>query len=133
VTSLHYHFPWLVLAKLRWAVFCAVTRRPMRHNLEWKPYFDVAASDRSFAEKLEAYGAIARQRLDGAAFEAFCGEHLSHLDEVADEFFASDQCRAAVRLKVAALFPEHEVEPFTDLFFARMQQWRQRELRPARV
>ena len=38
VTSLHYHFPWLVMAKVRWALFCAATKRPMRVNLDWDPY-----------------------------------------------------------------------------------------------
>jgi hypothetical protein len=28
---------------------------------------------------------------------------------------------------VAALYPEHEIESFTDLFFARIQQWRRQE------
>ncbi|HVS02982.1 MAG TPA: hypothetical protein VMT16_09450 [Thermoanaerobaculia bacterium] len=133
VTSLHYHFPWLVLAKVRWAVFCAVTGRRMPTTLDWEPYFAIARSDRSYREKLAAYGAIARERLDAEAFHDFCEEHLGHLDEVADEFFASDACRQAVRLKVRSLFPAHEVDDFTDLFFRRIQQWRQRELAPVRA
>ena len=35
VTSLHYHFPWLIKANIRWSVFCAATKRRMRANLDW--------------------------------------------------------------------------------------------------
>ncbi|HEV8241977.1 MAG TPA: hypothetical protein VGS57_21610 [Thermoanaerobaculia bacterium] len=124
VTSLHFHFPWLVLAKLRWAVYCAVTRRKMRQTLDWEPYYEVARQELPYREKLSRYAAIARQRLEADRFAEFCAEHLAHLDAVADEFFASKECREAVRLKVEALYPPHEVEPFTDLFFARIQRWR---------
>ena len=55
VTSLHYHFPWLIKANLRWAVFCAATRRRVRHNLDWAPYFEVAATDLPYREKLAAW------------------------------------------------------------------------------
>jgi hypothetical protein len=127
VTSLHYHFPWLIKANLRWAIFCAATRRRVRHNLDWAPYFEIAATDLPYREKLARYAAIARRTLDAEAFGEFCERHLGHLDAVADEFFATDQARDAVRQKVAALFPAHEVEPFTELFFGRIQQWRATE------
>ena len=132
VTSLHYHFPWLVGANLRWSIFCAATRRPMPVNQDWSPYFEIAAADAPYREKLAAYAAIARERLQAAEFEAFCAEHLSHLDGVVWDFFATDIARDAVRQKVAALFPAHEVEQFTDLFWDRIQQWRQ-DARPASV
>ncbi len=132
VTSLHYHFPWLVGANLRWSIFCAATRRPMPVNQDWSPYFEIAATDAPYREKLAAYAAIARERLQAAEFEAFCAEHLSHLDGVVWDFFATDIARDAVRQKVAALFPAHEVEQFTDLFWDRIQQWRQ-DARPASV
>ena len=35
--------------------------------------------------------------------------------------------RDAVRQKVTALFPAHEVEEFTELFFGRVQRWREQE------
>jgi hypothetical protein len=128
VTSLHYHFPWLVLAKIRWSIFCAVTRRRMRQTLDWEPFYEVAREeDLPYDEKLRRYAAIARQRLDADRFADFCAEHLSHLDAIADEFFSSEQCRDAVRLKVTALYPEHEIEAFTDLFFRRIQHWRESE------
>ena len=54
----------------------------------------------------------------------FCATHLPHLDEVAWSFFGSSRARDAFREKVAALYPEHEVEKFTELFWNRVQQWR---------
>jgi hypothetical protein len=127
VTSLHYHFPWLIKANLRWAIYCAATRRRVRHTLDWQPFFEVAATDLPYREKLARYARIARERLDSERFAAFCAEHLPHLDAVVDEFFATDTARDAVRRKVAALFPAHEVEQFTELFFGRIQQWRAHE------
>ncbi len=128
VTSLHYHFPWLIQANVRWSVFCAATQRPMLKNLDWQPYFDAAEQYDTLEERIVAYAAIARQRLDVDRFEEFCAEHLAHLDEVSDEFFASDVAKDAVAQKVTAIFPEHEVEEYTELFWGRIQKWRQQEL-----
>ena len=127
VTSLHYHFPWLIKANLRWAIFCAATRRRVRHNLDWEPYFEIAAEDLPYREKLRRYALLARQTLDADSFVEFCDRHLPHLDAVADEFFGTEQARDAVRQKVAALFPAHEVDEFTELFYGRIQQWRAEE------
>lgn len=125
VTSLHYHFPWLVLANIRWSIFCAVTKRPMRRTLDWAPFYAVAKRDLPYRDKLRAYAKIAEERFDTARFEEFCATHLAHLDEVALEFFATPIARDAVRKKVAALFPAHEVEPFTELFWRRIGAWRE--------
>ncbi len=127
VTSLHYHFPWLVKAAVRWAVFCTATRRKMRKTVDWEPYYQIADSDRSYREKLAGYAAIARERLEADRFEEFCATHLGHLDEVAWEFFGSDDAREAVRLKVESLFPRHEVEEFTEHFWGLLQFWRRTE------
>ena len=124
VTSLHFHFPWLVMANIRWSVFCAATKRPMRMNADWTPYFEIADQDLPFREKLRRYAAIAHERFETARFEEFCATHLAHLDEVAWEFFGSETARDAVRDKVSLLYPEHEHEQFTDLFWNRIQSWR---------
>ncbi len=124
VTSLHYHFPWLVKAYLRWSIFCAATKRKMRKTLDWEPFYAVAATDLPYEEKLDRYAAIADERFETHRFEEFCARHLGHLDEVVWEFFATPDAREAVRLKVAALFPAHEVEQFTELFWQRIQKWR---------
>ncbi len=124
VTSLHYHFPWLVKAYLRWAIFCAATLRPMRRTLDWDPYYRIAEEGIPYRERLSKYAAVARERLDTDHFESFCAEHLAHLDEVAWAYFGSDDARDAIRQKVASLYPEAEVEEFSALFWGRVQQWR---------
>lgn len=124
VTSLHFHFPWLVKAYVRWSVFCAATKRKMSMNLDWTPFLEVADSSAPFETKLDAYAAIAEKQMEADRFEEFCQTHLSRLDEIAWEFFGSEEARRAVRNKTAALFPEHEVELFTELFWGRIQDWR---------
>jgi hypothetical protein len=124
VTSLHYHFPWLVRANLRWALFCAATKPKMHRTLNWEPYYEINSQDIDFREKLRRYAAIGHQQMQTERFEEFCDQQLGNLSEVVDEFFTTDVARDAVRQKVAALFPAHEVESFTDLFWERIQQWR---------
>jgi len=131
VTSLHYHFPWLIKANIRWSVFCAAVRKPMRKTPDWTPFLAVADEDIPFREKLDKYAKIAHERFMTEQFEEFCATHLAHLDEITWEFFGSDVARDAVRQKVEALFPPHEVEEFTELFWERIQRWRLEEGRPA--
>jgi hypothetical protein len=128
VTSLHKHFPWLVKANIKWSIFCAVTKKPMRRTLDWAPFYEIAAErDMPYRDKLRRYAAVAAERFETERFEEFCSSHLPHLDEVAWEFFGTQVARAAVRLKVAALFPAHEVEQFTELFWQRIQAWRREQ------
>jgi hypothetical protein len=124
VTSLHYHFPWLVKAYVKWALFCAATQRKKSANLDWEPFFQIARTDAPFRDKLRRYGAIARARLDEARFVEFCAKHLKDFDDVANEFFGTQEAKDAVRAKVAALFPAHEIEPFTEHFWSQIQTWR---------
>jgi hypothetical protein len=124
VTSLHYHFPWLVMANVRWSLFCAVTKRPMRRTLDWDPFYAVAKKDLPYREKLREYAKIAEERFEAAKFEEFCATHLANLDEIAWEFFGTQTAKDAVRKKVAALFPANEVEQFTELFWNRIGLWR---------
>jgi hypothetical protein len=128
VTSLHKHFPWLVVANGKWSIFCAVTKRPMRRTLDWSPFYQIAAEpDLPYRERLRRYAAVAAERFETEKFDEFCATHLRHLDEVAWEFFGTPVARSAVRAKVAALFPPHEIEQFTELFWQRIQSWRKDE------
>lgn len=127
VTSLHYHIPWLVKAKIRWSLFCAATDRRFPLSLDWSPYFEIADRDIPFSEKLRLYGAEARRRLQADEFEEFCATNLESLDEVTLEYFATDRARDIVRAKVATLFPPHEVDRFSDHFWGLIQFWRTTE------
>jgi hypothetical protein len=127
VQSLHFHFPWLVVSNLKWSLFCAATKRKVRHTLDWQPWFDVAERETSYESRLAAYARLAHAHFETERFEEFCGTHLKHLDEVAWEFFGTQPARDAVRAKVAAIYPAHEIEPFTELFWQRIQRWRETE------
>lgn len=123
VTSLHYHFPWIIKANIRWATFAAATDRKVK-QLDWQPFFDAVEEGMTLRERLDALVPLAQKRFDADRFEEFCAKHLAHLDAVTHDWFGTDDAREAVGRKVAALFPPHEVDAFTDVFFQRIQQWR---------
>ncbi len=125
VTSLHFHFPWLIKANLRWSIFCAATQRKIDTNLDWDKYYRIADKDLPFEDKLNEYVAIAQKRFNADEFYEFCDKHLGHLDAVAHEFFGTDVVKDAIRQKVTALYPEHEIDEFTELFWNRIQKWRE--------
>jgi hypothetical protein len=127
VTSLHYHFPWLIKANLRWAIFNAAVKRRKPYNLNWKPYFEIAEEKAPYREKLARYAAVARAAMETDRFHEFCDRHLAHLDEVTWEFFGTEDAKDAVRKKVTALYPKEEVEEFIEMFFGRIQSWRRDE------
>ncbi len=124
VTSLHYHFPWMVLSLVRWSLFVAYTQRKMRLNPDWESFFRIAEGEGDFATKLPKYDELARKHFDAERFEEFCGTHLKHLDEVALEFFGTDAAKEIFRQKVGALFPKHEINVFTEHFYSQVQDWR---------
>ncbi len=128
VTSLHYYFPWLVKSLLRWSIFCAVTGRRMRQTLDWEPFYEVAARDLPYRERLAAYADITRERMEADRFAEFCETHLGHLDEVAWEFFGTEECKQIIRAKVESMFPAHEVDEFTEHFWGLIQFWRKTDL-----
>jgi hypothetical protein len=122
VNSIHYHWPWYVLSNLKWAVFNAATNRRMRKTVDFEPYYKIAKKDLSYREKLQAYAKIARTRLSTAEFEEFDDKHLGPLEDAAFAWFRSERCVEAIRLKVANVFPEHEVDEFTGKFNALVLQ-----------
>ena len=65
--------------------------------------------------------------VDADRFSEFCDEHLPHLDRLALDYFGTEDFQKSVRKKVSALYPEHEIDEFTNHFFGLVQFWRKTE------
>ena len=123
ITSLHYYFPWAMKALLGWALYCAISDRPMRVGIDPQPYFDVADSERSYEEKLSAYEALADAHFEREAFEEFRATTLSHLDRAAYDFMKSPQLETILEQTVADVFPAHEHGAFKAHFGGLLGHW----------
>ncbi|MBL8736412.1 MAG: hypothetical protein JNL12_08315 [Planctomycetes bacterium] len=122
VNSIHFHWPWYVTSNLKWAVFCAATKRSMRKTLDFEPFYAIAKKDLPYREKLRGYAKIARERLQADEFAEFAQKHLKPLEEAATKWFQSERCKEAITKKVAHMYPAHEVTDFSARFFDLVKQ-----------
>jgi hypothetical protein len=124
VTSLHYYFPWAIKALVRWSVYCLVTGRQGKVDLETRRYFDVAdREDLTDSEKLDAYLAIADEYFETKDYWAFCDRHLSHLDRAVLEWVQSDAFDKLLRTTVVTTYPAHERDRFMAHFGGLISMW----------
>jgi hypothetical protein len=124
LTSLHYYFPWAIAALVKWSVFCAVTRRPMRINQNTRQYFDIGdRDDLSYEDKLAGYRALADDYLDVAEYQDFCAEHLAGLDELVLEYVGSPEFDSLLVQTVRSTFPAHEHDHFTARYRGILGGW----------
>ncbi|MEV4640903.1 hypothetical protein AB0J80_26545 [Actinoplanes sp. NPDC049548] len=124
VTSLHYYFPWAMTALLRWTVFCVVTGRKPRLDMDSSAYFAVADDPGlSYQEKLGAYRKLADDYFEIDKYEEFCEKHLSHVDEMVHEWVGSPEFRSLLTETVRAMYPPHEHERFLGHFGGLIDAW----------
>jgi hypothetical protein len=123
VTSLHYYFPWAITALVRWSVYCVVTGRRSNLDLETSRYFEIADSDRTYDEKLDAYAALADAHFETDRYREWCDEHLPHLPEQVHDWVTSDEFDRLLRDTVAATYPAHEQEQFLAHFRGLLGLW----------
>ena len=123
VTSLHFYFPWAIKALTAWSLFCLATDRPMRISMNVDDYFEIADSERSYADKLAAYEALADRHFDTERFTEFQATCLRDLDEAMWEVAQSPEFDAMLVETVRATFPEHEQERFIAHFRGLMEFW----------
>lgn len=112
-TSLHVHFPWLILALYKWFSFCAITGKDMGLDLEQVKILSVLNDPgKSQAEKFEFCLAEAEKYFEIEKFEAFCAENFQGLEDKMLAFYDShfdDLLQIFIELSD---FPEHEHERF---------------------
>lgn len=124
VTSLHYYFPWAMTALLRWTVFCVVTGRKPRLDMDMSAYFAVADdTSLSYQEKLGLYRKLADDYFEIDRYEEFCEKHLAHVDEMVHEWVGSPEFRSLLTETVRAMYPPHEHERFLGHFGGLIDAW----------
>ena len=124
ITSLHYYFPWAMSALLRWTVFCVVTDRRPRLDMDTSNYFAVADDPSlSYQDKLGEYRRLSDEYFDTQRYEEFCARHLSVVDEMVYDWVSSDEFRSLLRETVRATYPVHEHERFLGHFGGLIDAW----------
>lgn len=123
LTSLHYYYPWAIKSLFAWSAFCAVTDRPVHITMNIQPYFEIADSDRSYREKLEAYSHLADDHLEAEAFEEFKRLTLANLDEVMWHFAQTPDFDHTIVETVQTTFPNHEHDRFIAHYRGLINHW----------
>jgi hypothetical protein len=115
ITSLHVHFPWAMTALLKWSIFCAATNRLMSLALDHRTFFKIADQPGlSYERKLQQYFDLTQKYFETDKFEEFCDKHLAHIDEVAQEYFASPEFDVLLMATISETFPNHERDHFVN-------------------
>jgi D-ala D-ala ligase C-terminus len=113
LTSLHYYFPWAIKTLLKWTVFCVVTGRRPKLDLDTRRYFEIGdREDLSYLEKLRAYRRLADEHFEAERYHDFCASRLAHVDELVLDWVASAEFDRLLVATVRATYPEHEHERF---------------------
>jgi hypothetical protein len=115
LTSLHYYFPWAMVALVRWCAFVLAERRRMRIDVDPRPWFEIGdRTDLTYEEKLRELRGLADDYFQADAYAEFCAGPVAHLQEAADEWFASGAFDALLVATVRSTFPPHEHERFVE-------------------
>jgi hypothetical protein len=124
LTSLHYYFPWAMSALVKWTVFCVVTGRTPRLDLDTRRYFEIGdRDDLTYQEKLAAYRRLSDEHFDTERYRDFCASRLPHVDELVLQWVDSADFDALLVDTVRSLYPEHEHEQFIGHFRGLIGQW----------
>ncbi|MGB3444086.1 MAG: hypothetical protein WBA97_35565 [Actinophytocola sp.] len=123
ITSLHYYFPWAIGSLLKWSVFCAVSGRAAKLDLDTRNYFEVADSDRTYAEKLAEYRNLADDYFETERYHEFCATALSHVDDLVRDWVTSPAFDELLVATVRSTYPVSEHDRFVAHFRGLLALW----------
>lgn len=124
LTSLHYYFPWAIMALAKWSIFCTATERKMRVQQDTENYFTIGdRDDMTYDEKISAYRDLVEDYFETARYHEFCAKHLPHAEEVMVEFVESDEFDALLVDTVRTTFPAHEHDQFIAHYRGLLKAW----------
>ncbi|HEY0454662.1 hypothetical protein [Actinophytocola sp.] len=123
ITSLHYYFPWAISTLLKWSVYCAVSGRRPRLDLDTSTYFDVADSARSYPEKLTEYRRLADDYFETERYQDFCATSLSTVDEIVRDWVGSPAFDDLLVETVRSTYPPAEHDRFVAHFRGLLGLW----------
>jgi hypothetical protein len=124
LTSLHYYFPWAMTALLRWSVYCVVTGRKPRLDMDSARYFEIAdRDDLSYKEKMAEHRRLADEYFETERYNEFCATQLSHVDEMVHDWVSSADFDALLLDTVRATYPPAEQERFVAHFRGLVGAW----------
>jgi hypothetical protein len=124
VTSLHYYFPWAMKALLRWTVYCVVTGRKPRVDMDTSRYFAIAdRDDLSYRDKLAEHRKLADEYFETEKYWEFCATKLAHVDELVYDWVSSPDFDALLVDTVRSTYPAAEQERFLSHFRGLVGAW----------
>jgi hypothetical protein len=124
VTSLHYYFPWAMQAMVKWVVFCLVTRRRPRLDLDTRAYFDIGdRDDLSYREKLAGYRRLADTYFSVDAYREFCDSQLPDIGRRLLDWVSGPAFDQLLVDTVRSTYPAHEQDRFIAHFRGLVDLW----------
>jgi len=125
VNSLHFYFPWAIGSLWKWSVYCAVTERKPHVGVDPEPYYKIAASGKSYNEKLIEYEKLADAYFETEKFKDFCAKHIPNADEVMADYCESPEFDQMLTHTITSIFPRHEHDKFIAHFRGLVRFWAQ--------
>jgi hypothetical protein len=127
VTSLHYYFPWAMQAMVKWVVFCLVTGRRPRLDLDTRAYFEIGDSDLGYQQKLAGYRRLADTYFSVDAYREFCESRLPDLGQRLLDWVTGPAFDALLLDTVRSTYPADEQDRFIAHFRGLVSLWTQDE------